>query len=242
MHYKLSKDVVLKTENAAKPENQRSAYLASLISRLEPVDATLDYGCGKLRYQNSILKTTDTLAVVDSEIQLSREQTLNGRKTSIRSLVSRSNRTAVHNVTEFVSLSGLFDRAFCLNVLSVIPSQTTRLRVVQLIRSKLRPGASCLFVVQYRNSDFTRMKGMPNAKIWRDGILIDSLRGYSFYGLIAPERLAALIKQAGFEIAEQHLHDGSVFVWAKSPQMKTQTIKFEAFEKQDDFRISVCNR
>ena len=239
MRYKLSKDIIIRTENAAKPEKQLSSYLATLISRLEPVSSSFDYGCGKLRYQNVISKTTDTLAVVDSEIQLSRDQMIHGRMTSIRSLMRRSNRIYTFNVPKFGLLPDTFDRGFCLNVLSVIPSQTARLRVLQLIRSKLRPGSPCLFVVQYRNSDFTRMISMPNTKPWGDGFLIDSLHGYSFYGLISPDRLTSLIRRAGFEIAEHHLYDGSAFIWGRNPVQNVRLPKLKISETKDNFQISI---
>jgi len=89
VHYKIARDVVIKTENAAKPNSQGSRYLKALIANLEPVACSFDYGCGKLRYQEAILETTDTLALVDSEIQLARLQTIRGRQTSIRAIVQR---------------------------------------------------------------------------------------------------------------------------------------------------------
>jgi hypothetical protein len=59
---------------------------------------------------------------------------------------------------------------------------------------------------------------MRNARRWRDGFLIDSLRGFSFYGLIPPQQLAALVADAGFENLEETLDDGRVFLMARSPQ------------------------
>ena len=80
---------------------------------------------------------------------------------------------------------------------------------------------------------------MPNTKPWGDGFLIDSLRGYSFYGLISPDRLTSFARRAGFEIAEQHLHDGSVFIWARNPLKNARLPKLKVSETQDDFRISI---
>jgi hypothetical protein len=56
---------------------------------------------------------------------------------------------------------------------------------------------------------------MPNAKPWLDGFLIDSLRGYSFYGLISPDRLESFLKRAGFRIRETDLNEGSAYCWAE---------------------------
>lgn len=214
MHYKISRHVVVKTENAAKPATQSSSHLNSILRRLPQVESSFDYGCGKLRYRDVLLETTETLAIVDSEVQLSRQQTLKGQKTSIRDIERRSNRVAVYNDVEFIGLKQRFDRGFCINVLSVIPVYAKRAEVIETIRSKLKRDGTCLFVVQYRNSDFNRMRNMPNAQPVRDGFLIDSLRGYSFYGLIRPERLQSLIERAGFLVRHMHLNEGSAYLCA----------------------------
>lgn len=158
MHYKIAPGVTIKTENAAKPESQGSYYLRKILCRLPPVHASFDYGCGKLRYCDALLETTDTLAIVDSEIQLSRVQTLRQQQTSIREVLRRSNRIAIYNQCEFKALRQKFDRGFCINVLPIIPLCASRKEVVDVIRSKLKRGGTCLFVVQYRNSDFEKMR------------------------------------------------------------------------------------
>jgi len=213
MRYKLSCGIEIRTENAAKPEAQRSKFLSTLIAKLPHVDTTFDYGCGKLRYQSIIADTTDMLAVVDSEIQVSRLQVLRGKETSIRNIFRQSNRIQVFNDVEFHEAGTHFDRGFCINVLSVIPSFARRRRALSLIRQRLKPGGECLFAVQYRNSDFTRMRQMPNARRWLDGFIVDSLRGHSFYGMIQPKRLEKILERAGFRVRETILNDGSVYVW-----------------------------
>ncbi len=214
MHYNLGSGIEIKTENAAKPQSQASKFLLRLLRTLPPVSSAFDYGCGKLRYHRPISDTTDTLALVDSEIQLSRTQVLPSKKTSIRSAFSKSNRITVYNDYEFRKLKTQFDRGFCINVLSVIPSFEHRRQLVTTIHERLHPKGKCLFVVQYRNSDFTRMSKMPNARPWLDGFLVDSLRGYSFYGLISPQRLNDSLETAGFRICGTQLNEGSVYTWA----------------------------
>jgi hypothetical protein len=215
MHYKLSSGIEIRTENAAKPESQPSKFLLDLIGNLSHVHSSFDYGCGKLRYQRAISDTTDRLAIIDSEIQLSRSQRLREKEISIRNVFKQSNRIEVYNDLEFQKLAAQFERGFCINVLSVIPSYARRRQVLNLIRQRLVPNGECLFVVQYRNSDFSRMSKMPNAKPWLDGFLIDSLRGYSFYGMISPNRLARSLKHARFRIREMTLNEGSAYAWAR---------------------------
>jgi len=214
VRYKINRSISIRTENAAKPVSQQSQFLKALMCSLQPVSASLDFGCGKFRYFDAILDTTDTLVVVDSNVQLSREQTLGRKRTSIRQLLRSSNRVKALNTVEFMDSEEHFDRAFCINVLSVIPSATTRKKVVQFILSKLKPGGSCLFVVQYRNSDFTRMKKMKNTSKMKGGFLIDSLRGFSFYAVIPPVPLLKFLKSAGFHIADLKLNEGSAYVLA----------------------------
>jgi len=182
-------------------------------SKLPHVSSTFDYGCGKLRYQRIIADTTDVLAIVDSEIQLSRSQVLRGEKTSIRKIYGRSNRIQVYNDAEFQEIEVHFDRGFCINVLSVIPSLARRRRLLGLIHQKLKSDGECLFAVQYRNSDFSRMRKMSNATPWLDGFIVDSFRGYSFYGMIQPESLEKSLRRAGFRVRETILNEGSVYAW-----------------------------
>jgi hypothetical protein len=214
MRYKVSRGIEIKTENAAKPESQASKFLSALIANLAHVPSTFDYGCGKLRYQKVIADTTDVLVLVDSEIQLSRLQTLRGRENSIRNIYRQSNRISIYNDVEFQGLDARFDRGFCINVLSVIPSYARRQHVLGLIYKKLKRDGECLFAVQYRNSDFTRMGKMSNAVPWLDGFIINSLRGYSFYGIIPPDRLERFVKRAGFRVRETTLNEGSAYTWA----------------------------
>jgi hypothetical protein len=211
---KLACGIEIRTENAAKPESQASNFLLELIANLPHVSSCFDYGCGKLRYQRAIADTTDVLAIIDSEVQLSRMQTLRGNKTTIRKVFKQSNRVQVYTDIEFKKLNTRFERGFCVNVLSVIPSYAHRRQVLDVIHEKLMRDGECLFVVQYRNSDFTRMSKMFNAKPWLDGFVIDSLRGHSFYGMIPADRLEASLKRAGFRVRETRLNEGSAYTWA----------------------------
>ena len=148
MRYNVEHGIVIRSENAAKPDVQCSAYLKDMLLNLPLVSSTLNFGCGKLRYHDAILSKTDDLILVDSEVQLSRTQIILDRMTSIREAVGGLNHVQALNVAELERHPARFDRAFCINVLSVIPIEAVRQRVVRLIRAKLKPGGSALFVVQ----------------------------------------------------------------------------------------------
>jgi hypothetical protein len=230
MRYDLGGGIIIKTENAAKPKGQASKFLQEILYELPHVPETLDYGCGKLRYYDSLLERTDALTLVDSEIQLSRLQTIGVDYASIRDVGRHSNRVTICNESEFAGLNRTFDRAFCINVLSAIPFYARRREVLSNILEKLNFGGACLFVVQYRNSDFSRMSKLSSAMKWRDGFVIDSLRGYSFYGLIRPERLVRMVLAAGFRVEGLFLNEGSAYLWGlKNGARGRSTRSREAF-------------
>lgn len=216
MRYKIRGNII-KSENAAKPASQPSAFLISLLRSFAHVERSVDFGSGKLRYTKVMLRGTNTLTLVDSDIQLSREQKLGGRITSVRKLIHSSNQIEVMNLKKFLQYSNYFDRGYCINVLSVIPILSVRQRVIQRLFRSLRAGGVCLFVVQYRNSDFTRMVQMRNARVWRKGLLIDSLRGHSYYGFIMPNELRQAVVSGGFLVSSLVLNEGSVYLTAKKP-------------------------
>lgn len=207
---------LIKSENAAKPISQRSKFLKEFILSMDFVDNAFDYGCGKLRYVDIILQRTNSLAIVDSEVQLSRQQRLYGNVDTIRNLYKASNNVSVYNNLEFTANSCIYRRAYCLNVLSAMPSYEARHNLLRLIKTKLKCNGSAVFVVQYRNSDFTRMLQKPNATPWMDGFIINSLRGYSFYGLISPESLKNMLIFHGYRILETTLNEGSVYIVAST--------------------------
>lgn len=214
MRYCIRNHIVIKSENAAQSCSRPSKCMSAYISGLPMVERSFDYGCGKLRYAETILKTTDSLCVVDSEVQLSRVQKLGDETASIRNYTSKKNNMHSQSVRDFLNDPQKYDRGFCLNVLSTVPIISIRHHIVRSIYHKLKHGGSCLFVVQYRNSEFTRMANGENAVKWRDGFLIDSLRGYSFYALIRPEALTELVKGEGFKIEEVNLDEGRVYLLA----------------------------
>jgi hypothetical protein len=234
MRYELPKGILVRTENAAKPAVQRSAHLSRIIRDLPSVEHSLDYGCGKMRYAEDILETSHRVTLVDSEVQLSRIQKLGSTTSTIRSLTARSNRISAMSTVELAQTRTRFDRAFCLNVLSAIPYAYARKNALSLIRHSLAPNAQCLFVLQYRNSDFTRMTKLSYARPFYDGFLLDSLRGHSFYALIAPDRLVSMLRQGGFDPVDQHLNEGSVYTWAQAKPVSESLSAI--YDEQRSFR------
>ena len=220
MRYKVAGRII-RAENAAKPVAQQSAFLLKFLSSLKRVERSYDYGCGKLRYVKEQLKKTDELLIVDSEIQLHREQKLHGRKTSIANFCRRYNRLSIASIRDLQFLGGHFDRGFCINVLSAVPIEAVRREILRRCYALLRPGGELIVTHQYRNSDFTRMKRMKNAFIFRDGYIVDSLRGASFYSTFSIEYLEALILESKLIISDTAKYDGTIILKCVSPELRT---------------------
>jgi hypothetical protein len=214
MRYRLAGGEIIRSENAAKTHHQKSKELLRLLSRFQRVARTLDFGCGKLRYLSEILDTTDHLYVTDSEVQLTRTQRLFGQMTSIRDLVRLSNAWSVLSLKELYCGDVRFNRIFCLNVLQVIPFRPLRQAILRRLANVLDNNGEIVVVVQYRNSDFSRMSRMENASPFEDGMLLRFSRGVSFYAFIKPPVLEQMVREAGLTITHKHVHDGSCYIIA----------------------------
>lgn len=217
MRYRVRDAAIIRSENAAKPPSQTSKFVSNLLKELHHVDTSLDYGSGKLRYLAEMEQTTNRLLLVDSETQNGRVQTIFGNKCSIYDLARVRNSINVLTAKDVVKMHEEIDRAFLFNVLQIIPIHSIRREILRRIFKALRPNGQLITCVQYRNSDFTRMSKMSNARPFRDGMIIDHFRGTSFYGFIKPTALERLVGNAGFDISCTKLHDGSCYIWATKP-------------------------
>jgi 2-polyprenyl-3-methyl-5-hydroxy-6-metoxy-1,4-benzoquinol methylase len=220
MRYRIPGFGIIRSENAAKPPSQKSQYLVDLLSKLEKVEFSVDYGAGKLRYLEEILNTSSEVTIVDSIEQIDRAQIIFGQVQSIRDYASSKNAIHVETTKQFLECAGEYDRAFLANVLQIVPIPKIRVQILKRIFRSLKPGGQLIACVQYRNSDFTRMAKMQNSTIFKDGMIIKHLRGTSFYGFIKPDIFQSLIEQAGFRIEDRRLHDGSCYIWASKPPIE----------------------
>ncbi len=210
MRYRVNR-VIIRSENAAKPKAQKSKYIADEFKALYPVKTSLDYGCGKLRYLENYLQNSDEVFLYDSQVQLSRQQKIWGDKTSIIEFSKTRNNIALFCGREIYTTQEKFDRIFCINVLSAVPILSVRWRILRNCYRLLKPNGQLVVTHQYRNSDFNRMRKMPNAYEFRDGYIINSLRGHSFYSTFSREELREQLIQCGFYIALTKIFDGTVF-------------------------------
>jgi 2-polyprenyl-3-methyl-5-hydroxy-6-metoxy-1,4-benzoquinol methylase len=205
----------IRSENAAQGMRRPSRYLVSWLRSNVQVEQALDYGCGKLRYASHLRTRAAALTCVDSDVQLSREQQIGGSYTSVEGYVERhwTNARTV-TVSDFASDPHRYDFVLCANVLSAIPSAKVRARLLQRLRSALRPDGRALFVCQYRNGSFAAVLRSGRATPHLDGWLLEGLRGWAYYGILNKPKLVQLATRAGFAIQKAWTHGDTAYVLA----------------------------
>ena len=193
MRYKVN-SVEVRSENAAKPSSQYSAYLMNWILNQNGFQVSIDYGCGKLRYSNYLRKVSKYTLLVDSNIQLNRVQIINGFKTTVKDYVSNNWKDCkLVNVNNFTE-KNVADFVLCANVLSAIPSVVTRSETVSKIAASLKQNGKCLFVTQHTNSYFTKLANSAKSIKHLDGWLVLSKRGASYYGIIDRTKIKPILE------------------------------------------------
>jgi 2-polyprenyl-3-methyl-5-hydroxy-6-metoxy-1,4-benzoquinol methylase len=177
--------------------------------------SALDIGCGKLRYSAHLAAIADRLTVVDSEIQLSRRQIVLGKVTTVRDMVAHRWRHArAINIAEFAKDRRRYDFALCSNVLSAVPSNRARRNIIKSIGLRLTAKGKALFVCQYTNSYFFQQLKSSDVVKHADGFIKGTHSNASFYGLITPEHLAALITSSQLVAVKTWRNDQSGYVIA----------------------------
>ncbi len=214
MRYKV-RGMEIRSENAAKPTNQPATPLIQWLQGIPPVHSALDYGCGKLRYSGALASKCTILTLIDSEVQLSREQQLGRTRTTVRTYAQRHwSKCRVLNVDEFWRERRTYDFVLCANVLSAIPDRRIRSKVLVKIASVLGGTGRCLFVAQYQNSYFKEVAASPSAIPHLEGWILKTRRGAFFFGVLNRERLAYLLVRHGFAIGKAWTDGQSVYVLA----------------------------
>ncbi len=216
MHYKINEEIIIKSENAAKSAKQTNKIVMKYISELPNDYIALDYGCGKLRYTIPLCKKVKTVIAVDSKIQLSRNQVIDGEKISIISYANDISNLNVFELSENDWKKQKYDVILCCNVLSTIPNHFDRLTILENIKKMLNETGEALITVQYRNSYFKLYKSRDYAFPYYDGWIINNKGTHSFYGLITPKALEELCNEASLKITNIQIHDGSTYIKVKN--------------------------
>ncbi len=215
MHYEI-KGFEIKTENAAKPYGQASKWLLDEIAQLPRTSVALDYGCGKFRYTIPLSRRVRTVCAVDSSYQIDRVQQIHDKRTTLEDYADKCLRNVhVQEVSSGTWRKMKFDFVLCVNVLSVIPSRQIRISVLRSFRAVLKPNGQILVSCQYRNSYFDAWQNNPNAERHKDGWLVRSRNGASFYAIIPPERLLRHCREAGLVVLRSGAKGETAFAFAR---------------------------
>ncbi|MBN8207876.1 class I SAM-dependent methyltransferase [Bacillus sp. NTK071] len=220
MHYKIEdeKEVIVKSEYAAKSILQQSNWLLEWINELPQSSVILDYGCGKLRYTIPLLNRVKEVIAVDSKEQINRTQKLDRvNHLTITDFAEEEDNLSVFTTDEF-DMANYFDWAICTNVLSAIPYEEERVNVLTTIRKALKFEGKALITTQYRNSYFKSYESKKNAVKYKDGWLIKNNNNYSFYGIIPPSSLRDLCEKAGLKVIECRSVGESAYLLIKNDE------------------------
>lgn len=217
MHYRVQGHLIA-SELAAKPEGRAAAAVVAALREAAPFRKSADVGCGKLRYAAILAEVSQQVTVVDSEEQLSRTQVLRGRRTTVREEAgSRWSNVEVESVKEFCQKNRQkLDFALCANVLSAVPSLSSRRTLLKGIRSRLRQGGRMLLVTQFRNSHYTALEDNPAAERYRDGWLIRRGRRAAFYAMLDVSSLQAHLHGIDFSVERSWTVGQSALVMARA--------------------------
>jgi len=213
VHYKINGDVI-KTENTAKSMVEKSGSLSRWLLNREFSENALDYGCGKLRYTKYLAERSNVIGIVDSKIQLEREQLIDGSYTTVKKYVStRWPRCKVYELkTFFDNINDKYDFVLCANVLSAIPCALIRELSLKSLHNCLSDNGRMLVVNLHTNSYFREVLGRESTIKHLDGWIAKSKKGSAYYGILTKDYTIGLLEDCGFFPIEAWVHGQSNYV------------------------------
>lgn len=153
------------------------------------------------------------ITLLDSQVQITRTQTIHSVKTSVELFAKNSLKNAsVYYLENFDFSKQQFDFILCSNVLSAIPDKSTRVKLLDNIYNILHDNGTALITIQYRNSYFNTYNNRKGVEKYEDGWLIKKNNSYSFYGIIPPQQLIEMCLNSNLKIESAYKHDGSIYL------------------------------
>lgn len=154
MHYNI-KNLVIKSEYAAKSVKQPNSTILKIISNLSKDLIVLDYGCGKLRYTIPLSKVVNLVYSIDSEEQLLRNQKINDVTANIFSYANQYfNNVYIYDLKSVEWKYKKYDFVLCANVLSAVPLYEDRIQIIRNIINVLKQDGQAIITTQFYNSYF----------------------------------------------------------------------------------------
>ena len=220
MHYQIN-NYLVKSENAALSSRQTNSEIISRIDSLPNDIDTLDYGCGKCRYSRQLSKKSKHIVLLDSKVQLTRQQIICDEKTTVEQFAkNRLKNATIIPIEKIDECKQRFDFILCTNVISATPVDEERTVLLHRIRSLLKETGKALISVQYYNSYFfAKYNNDPKVIRYFDGWLIPRGKDFSFYGIIKPPCLAEYCVNAGLSIVEKKTVYGTAFFMVEKQEI-----------------------
>lgn len=222
MHYKIN-DHEIKSHNAAKPHTLGSKEVINELKNICTKGPIMDFGCGKLRYSDHLIRLSSSVFFVDSRIQIERHQKIKDTHCSVKEYVAEnypsSKCSAVEDIRE---LEDKFEFIFCSNVLSAIPCEKTLDATMSSIHNLLSDTGKALIVNQHRSSYF---KKFEQGKRHLHGYLYKGNKGSSYYGIIDKPTIENLSRKHGFSVNAFARGDRTFAYLTKSTNIRSENKK-----------------
>jgi 2-polyprenyl-3-methyl-5-hydroxy-6-metoxy-1,4-benzoquinol methylase len=199
MHYKYQ-DVIVKSENSAKPISTPSKDMLSLFDDfIQNSDTVLDFGCGKLRYTIPLSKIAKRVIGVDSKEQLIRTINISGETTTLVEYAKQFKNVKLYTSDSPDWKNLKYDKVVLLHVLSSIPFEEERIIVVKTLRDVMVEDSILLACTNHRMSYFKKWDQSDKIIKYNDGYLVKE-PNTSYFGKIDKVKLAGYFESNGFEI------------------------------------------
>jgi hypothetical protein len=214
MHYKYQ-DIIIKSENSAKPFSTPSKTMLSLFDEfIRKSDTVLDFGCGKLRYTIPLSKLAKRVIGVDSKEQLTRVIKISGETTTLVEYAKKFKNVELHILCSPDWKNIKYDKFVLAHVLSSIPFEEERIKVVKTLRDVMVENSTLLACTNHRLSYFKKWDQSDRVIKYNNGYLVKNPHP-SYFGKIDKVKLAAYFESNGFEILKSFIIEDNSYCICK---------------------------
>lgn len=214
MHYKYQ-DIIVKSENSAKPISTPSNDMLSLLGDfIQNSDAVLDFGCGKLRYTIPLSKIAKIVIGVDSKEQLTRIINISGETTTLVEYAKQYKNVKLYTLCSPDWKDIKYDKVILSHVLSSIPFEEERIKVVKTLRDVMVENSTLLACTNHRMSYFKKWDQSDKVIKYNEGYLVKEPHT-SYFGKIDKVKLAGYFESNGFEILKSFIIEDNSYCICK---------------------------
>lgn|GEM_PF-1626440 len=179
------KQIVVENSAPSQKRSSQSVRWAAPLLRNLGVKTVVDIGCGRLRNLKILMKNFDRVLLVDTPRQCVR----------VRPLVPKTDRCFLFEVSKFERSRELWDAAFLVAVLHIIPKRADRKKLLEIAFKKLVPGGYLLLDVPQSETYYAKRCSEENR--YRDGWLMNHGKTFTFYRNYLSGEIDELIESSG---------------------------------------------